>query len=768
MAFFESNFASNLRGLFSFQRLIILSYILLLLIVQGTLNAQSMPDAPPTNTPTTAASPFDNYVLKIHRASKAPVIDGKINDEAWNDAIPINNFIQHYPTDSATARSQVTVRAMYDDNNMYFAFTCFDSTAGNFYFQSLRRDFAADESDGVMIILDPLATGQLGFGFRVSPMGVQGEGFVTSGGNFGMDRTWDNVWFSETHVEKDRWTAEFAIPFRSIRFEGGRKRWRINIARWDWIRNELSTWTRFPINFNAFSLAHTGVLEWDTPPNTAGVNMTIIPSLTGLYNRSNIPSGSDRWNYNIGGDIKYAVTPSLNLDVTVNPDFSNVSVDRQVTNLNRFSIFFPEQRQFFIENSDLFSQFGFSQIRPFFSRKIGLVNDPNNPGSLQPISIPIGARLTGNIDDNWRVGLLSMQTAASEQYNLESQNYTVAAAQRRVFGRSNIGLIFVNRQGNNFNEQGNNFNRTLGADFNLISNDGTWQGKLFYHHNFTPNQKPDNFASAGWLRYSIPGLEVNWNHEYIGSNYSPEVGFVPRTGVWRVQPFVQQVFYPSDRSVVNEHGWGLEQDYYFDNSGQFKSLDRSIFPYYYVTFANTMNVSAWGGNIYTRLTFPFDPTGRGDANNALPVGEYSYWRFGAEASSDRRALFTLSGRTEGGTYYNGSLLGLRGSATYRFQPFGSISINFQHNNIILPQPFTSAQLNLASILLDVTPTRDIFITAFLQYNTQLNNINLNTRVQWRFAPMSDVFLVYTDNYDATMLQLRNRAIALKVSYWLNI
>jgi Domain of unknown function (DUF5916) len=744
------------------------AFALFCLVFLGQSFARAQTSTEPITASIQAASPFDSYVLHIQRTPKAPVIDGKINEEMWMDAPLVQNFVQHYPTDSVRAHSQVTVRAMYDNEYMYFAFTCFDSTAGNFFFRSLRRDYAADESDGVMIILDPLGTGQNGFGFRVSPLGVQSEGFVANGGNFGMDRTWDNIWFSGTHVEKDRWTAEFAIPFRAIRFEGGRKRWRINVARWDWVRNELSTWTRFPINFNAFSLAHTGVLEWDIPPSTSGLNMSIIPSLTGLYNRSFAADGVDKWNYNIGGDIKYAITPSLNLDATINPDFSNVSVDQQVTNLNRFSIFFPEQRQFFIENSDLFSQFGFSQIRPFFSRKIGLVNDPTNSGALAPIAIPVGARLTGNLDDNWRVGLLSMQTAASERFNLETQNYTVAAAQRRVFGRSNIGMIFVNRQGRNFNEQGNDFNRTLGADFNLLSNDGTWQGKLFYHQNFTPNQKADQFASAGWLRYSVPGLEVNWNHEYIGSNYSPEVGFVPRRGVWRWQPFVQKTFYPEDRTIVNEHGTGIEQSSYFDNSGRFNVLDNESFVYYYVNFTNTMNASVFGGNIYTRLTFPFDPTGRGDKANELPIGEYNYWRLGGDFSTDRRSLFSAFAAVRVGGYFNGTNLNVRGSLAYRFQPFGSITMNFQQDNIVLPQPYRSAQLNLASILLDITPTRDIFITAFVQYNTQLNNLNLNTRVQWRFAPMSDVFLVYTDNYDATMLQIRNRAIALKVTYWLNI
>lgn len=708
------------------------------------------------------AAVFDNYVLRITPASQSITIDGKPTEEAWKKASYINNFFQHYPTDSLAARSQVEVRALYDSEYMYFAITCLDSTAGKYFFQSLRRDFSADESDGVMIILDPLGTGQNGFGFRVSPVGVQSEGFVSNGGNFGMDRSWDNVWFSEVHTESDRWTAEIAVPFRAIRFEGGRKRWRMNVARWDWGRNELSTWTRFPINFNAFSLAHTGVLEWDTPPQAGGLNMSIIPSVVGIVSHNYESENTPNFRWNIGGDVKWALTPSLNLDLTVFPDFSNVNVDRQVTNLQRFSLFFPEQRQFFIENSDLFSQFGFSQIRPFFSRQIGLSDG-------QSVAIPVGARLSGNIDDNWRVGLMTIQTATNNDLSLATQNYSVAAIQRRLFGRSNIGLIFVNRQGENFNkETGNNFNRVLGMDFNLLSNDGVWSGKLFYHQNIAPISKPDQFASAGWLQYNVPGLNINWNHEYIGSNYKPEVGFVPRTGVWRAQPSFNQTFYPADRSVVNEHGWGIEGNWYFDNSGRFVPLDRSLFGYYYVSFANTVNISAFGGEIFTKLTSPFDASGKGDNEKALPIGDYHYYRYGVDFSSDRRAPFTAYTGIETGEYFNGLNTRLSGSVAYRFQPLGSLTLNFQRNYITLPKPYNSNELTLMSMQVEFTPTREVFFTTFVQYNTQINNVNLNARMQWRFAPMSDVFLVYTDNYDATFWKIRNRGLALKITYWLNV
>jgi hypothetical protein len=308
----------------------------------------------------------------------------------------------------------------------------------------------------------------------------------------------------------------------------------------------------------------------------------------------------------------------------------------------------------------------------------------------------------------------------------------------------------------------------LGMDFNLLSNDGVWSGKLFYHQNFTPIAKPDQFASAGWLQYNVPGLNINWNHEYIGSNYNPEVGFVPRTGVWRVQPNVNQVFYPTDRSLINEHGWGIEGDWYFDNSGRFVPLDRSLFAYYYVSFANTVNASVFAGEIFTKLTFPFDASGMGDDARALPLDDYHYYQYGVDFSSDRRSPLTVNAGVRTGSYYNGTNLRYSGSVGYRFQPFGSIRFNLQQDRITLPQPYHSAEFTLMSMQLEYTPTREVFFTTFVQYNTQINNVNLNARMQWRFAPMSDVFLVYTDNYDATFWKIRNRGIALKITYWLNV
>lgn len=753
---------------------------------------------------------YDDYVMKIKRAHSSLIIDGKIDEESWKQAEPVRNFYQHYPLDSIAGRSQMEVRATYDDRYLYFSFVCLEPQKAEYLMQSLRRDFDPANTDGILVIIDPLGTKNTGFGFGISPAGVQREGAISFGGLMGLDQSWDNIWITEVSKLPNGWSAEVAIPFNTLRFENNRKQWRINFARWNWSVNELVTWTRFPQNFRATSLAHTGILEWDESPAGSGVNLSVVPSVVGSITRDYTKNNPTTFNHNLGTDIKYGVTSSLNLDITINPDFSNVNADRQITNLERFSIFFPEQRQFFIENSDVFSSFGFSSIRPFFSRKIGLLG-----GSL--ISIPVGARLSGNVNQDLRIGLMTIQTARTDTTNgktiiVEPQNYTVAAAQYRVLDRSNFGVIFANRQGNNFGHKpsdhpeynennfsqndGNNFNRTLGFDFNYGSSDGLWNGKIFYHHNFTPQSKPGQFATATWLSYGTPGFNFNWNHEYIGENYNPEIGFVRRTGVFRLQPNVEFRLFPQDRSVVNMYGFGSEFDMYMRstaidrifhsedgsyNPPQDRStlLDRSTFAWFFMEFSNTSNFNIWGGQIFTKLMDPWDVTGLDET--PLPAGDYNFWRIGAEYSSDKRNAFTLSAGVNGGAYFVGNSTRLYTNVNYRFQPFGSINVSVQQDYLTLPleyqgKPLRSANFTLIATQLDITPTRNIFFTTFVQYNTQASNVNVNSRLQWRFAPMSDVFLVYTDNYGITPLQeqfmptisIKNRGLALKLTYWLNV
>ncbi len=703
-------------------------------------------------------NPFDAYRLNITRASGDIRIDGIPDESAWDTAKPIADFSGHFPIDSLPAKVKTEVRALYDDKAMYLFITCYDSSAAEYFTASLRRDYSGQESDGITFVIDPIGARNSAFVFGITPAGAQREGLMGGTSAFWgqIDWSWDNKWFAGTKVTPDRWTAEIAIPYSTLRFAPNLKEWRINFWRHSWKNNESSTWTRFPVNFGESSLAHTGILAWDTPPGNQGLNLSVIPYVASTLVKNYQRETPSDYTHGIGGDIKYAVTSSLNLDVTVNPDFSNADVDRQITNLERFSIFFPERRQFFIENSDLFSQFGFSRIRPFFSRQIGLKNG-------RALTIPLGVRLSGNIDEDWRVGLMNMTTSRSTELNAPTQNYTVAALQRRVFKQSNIGAMFVNRQGRDYGGiAGNDYNRVLGMDFNFFSDDNLWRGKLFYHQLFSPNSQPGQFATAGWLGYNTQNLNLNWNHEYIGQNYTPEVGFVPRNDVIRIQPEANYRWWVNGETVVS-HGINLNTDAYFTRS--FELLDMDTYANYEVNFSNTSSTWIWGGRSFTRLYFPFDVTGLGQT--PLPIGNYEFWRYGFGYASDRRKILYFNANADLGSYFVGRNTVLSASVGMRLQPIGTIDVSVEHTSITLPEPYRSADFTLVQAGLNFTPATNLFFTTFFQYNGQAQNVNLNSRLQWRFAPMSDLFVVYTDNYNSNVFGIKNRGIVMKLVYWFN-
>jgi hypothetical protein len=464
----------------------------------------------------------DVRMMHIKKATGEIKLDGKLDEADWQTADVAKDFQQTFPYDSSLAETFTEVMLTYDDHNVYVGAICYDALPGKYVVQSLKRDFSFPVSDGFAVFIDPFDDGVNGFCFSISPLGVQREGSLENGGGFGVTTAWDNRWFSKVTKEEGKWIVEMKIPFKSFRYRGGGTEWGINFSRNDLKRNESSTWSWVQRGQNVANLAYAGKLIWDAPPKKAGGNVSLIPYGIVGVNHDYQTENKTKVPWNLGLDAKVAITSSLNLDLTVRPDFSQVEVDRQITNLSRFSLFYPEQRQFFIENNDLFARFGFSQIRPFFSRRIGLENG-------QPVPILGGFRLSGKAGQNWRIGFMSMQTEGGVPQGEPSQNFTVAAVQRRVFKRSNIGMIFVNKQGfDRFSPQWTDYNRLLGLDFDLYSANGKWQGKAFYHHSFSPNDKAFVGANATWLMYRTGNIEAHWNHEYVNKEYNAEVGFVPR------------------------------------------------------------------------------------------------------------------------------------------------------------------------------------------------------------------------------------------------
>ena len=447
--------------------------------------------------------------LTIKKSDREIFVDGTIDPAEWARHDTIQKFSQQFPVDSIPAMVQTKVLLTYDDKNIYVAAWCYQQEKADYVLQSLKRDFEEETNDYFAFHFDPFNDAVNGFYFAVNPKGTQREGTIQNGSN--VDLVWDHIWFVEVQDQGDHWTLEMAIPFKSIRYKKGLEHWNVNFSRRQLKQNEVSTLAQVPLNFDPWLLTNTRKVKWDKPIEKPARNISIIPYGISSMSKDHEEGTPFEAKFNAGGDAKIVLTPSLNLDLTVNPDFSQVEVDRQVTNLSRFELFFPEQRTFFIENSDLFARFGFRQIRPFFSRRIGLVD-----GKVIPIIG--GARLSGKATKKLRVGLMSIQTAdySDEDTTINSQNYTVAAFQQQVFARSNIGMIFVNRQ--EFSQgsfSANNYNRVVGLDYDIYSADNKWRGKLFYHKSFSPNNPKFTDAHASWVMRDTRRWFMMWNHEYV-------------------------------------------------------------------------------------------------------------------------------------------------------------------------------------------------------------------------------------------------------------
>ncbi|MGZ5281971.1 MAG: DUF5916 domain-containing protein [Bacteroidia bacterium] len=685
-------------------------------------------------------------------------IDGLLDEDIWQKTPETGSFYQNFPEDTSSAWSQTKVQLTFNDQYLYIAAVCYESVHSKYIIPSLKRDFNYQRSDAFAVYLDPANDRSNGFNFTVNPLGVQREGLITNGGIQGVTTNWDNKWFSAIKTYDDKWVVEIAIPFKTLRYNPEVREWGLNFSRQDLKMNESSTWAPVNRNFNVSSLGFAGKLVWQQLPPPAGKNFSFIPYIRANYSDQNKPIYEQSKTMSAGGDIKVGVTSSLNLDVTINPDFSEAEADQQVIVLDRFSIFFPERRYFFLENSDLFASFGFSQIRPFNSRNIGLYR-----GRVVPVLA--GARLSGKLNKNWRIGVMSVQTMADDELKLLSQNYSVSAVQRQVGKASNLGAIFVNRQAWDNGLSPNKFNRMAGLDYNFANPKNTWRGRVFYHHSFDPTKKINPFAHASWLMHIKRKYEFHWNHEYVGKGYNAEVGFVPRHAYWRLEPSVNYYMYPKN-TVINRMGPLLYLSLYTKADNITTVTDNYWRAGYRFEFQNTSTLSFYNDNYFVRLMFPFDVSGIGQKKH--PMGTYNFSQVRANYTSDYRKLFYYDSYLQYGSYYTGSSFVYGGSLSYRWQPYLNFSLSAYRNEIYLPEPYKNAYHTLIGPRVDVSFSRSLFFNTWVQYNAQFKYVNMNSRLQWRFKPMSDLFIVYNRNWESTGMEGLNQAIIVKLNWWLNL
>jgi hypothetical protein len=703
---------------------------------------------------------------------KEPItLDGELNEEIWKDSEGWNgDFMQYFPSDTSLSSYPSRVKVAFDDTNLYLAAIMENKGPRKYVSTSLRRDFRGEQNDGISFVFDTFNDGTNAFQFGVNPYGVQREALLANGGSRSDDLNlaWDNKWFSEAKIMENHWQVEVIIPLSTLRFNDGAQNWNVNFYRIDSDSGERSTWAPIPRNIPIITTAFLRKMIFEEPLKKKGANISLIPYVAGRTSRNFLSNTNESLTPAIGGDAKIGIGPAMNLDLTFNPDFSQVEVDQQVTNLDRFEIFFPERRQFFLENGDLFDSFGQPRSRPFFSRRIGVDIDSATGQNVQS-RIIYGARLSGKLNENWRIGAMNMQTATDDAAGIVGKNFSVLALQKKVFARSNIGLIYVNKESLALDEYQQVFdptayNRLLGIDYNLNSANGKWTGKIFYHRTFESAEVEKPYSFNAYLLYT----DLHWNWSFsiqdVGKSFNPEVGFVPRSDFKRINPDLSYSFYPKSK-YINRHGPKIELEGFWNET--LGTTDRDINLGYILRFNSLAQLEITQRNRYVYLFNDFDPTRSG--GQPLAAGtDYSYRNLLVEFRSNPRKKVNVGMQGEFGEYFTGSIQRLTTETGVRLGYLANISMNFNYARIQLPKPQRNADLVLIGPRIDLTLTKDLFWTTFVQYNSQIDNLNINSRVQWRYAPASDFFLVYTDNYFPGDFLPKQRSLVFKLNYWLNL
>jgi hypothetical protein len=696
-------------------------------------------------------------------------IDGVLDEVAWEKAESANNFQQYFPSDSILAAQQTDIKILYNETTLYVGITVY--TSGNDYvIPSLQRDFRAGGNDNISVMFDTFNDGTNAFLFGSNPYGVRREALISGGGSNlnGFTTSWDVKWRGESKIYDGYYISEWAIPLTSFKFKEGETKWRMNTYRFDTQANETSTWIEIPQNQLIFNLAFMGDMVFEKPLGKSRTPIALIPYVNTI-SAKDFETNENLNTLSVGGDAKISIGNSLNLDLTINPDFSTVEVDNFITNLTRFEVALPERRQFFVDNNDLFASFGNRRdANPFFSRRIGIAQDID--GESVENGIIGGIRLSGKLNEDWRLGLLSLQTEEDISNEIVSNNNTVFALQKKLFSRSNLSFLFVNREtfkDYDFVEEENKYNRVVGLDYNLASADNTWVGKFYFHKSFANNIGDDDSSTGMDLRYNSRKINFGLRGNYIGNDFRSDLGFIRRTDIIAARPFMEYNFWPK-KGKLNTHGFRFSPNFIWRPTLDYQNTDYTIFSSWSAQFKKQQEISLRMFNRFTFLTDSFDPTGTDGALELPGDAGYYYTAFELQFQSDRRKVFSYSLEPQYGDFYNGTRFSLEGDMSLRIQPKIFLSLDLNYDKITLPDPYPSADLWLISPRVNITFNKSIFWSTLIQYSNQRDNLGFNSRIQWRFAPLSDLFIVYNDNYFVNTFMPRSRSINLKFTYWLNI
>ena len=698
--------------------------------------------------------------MTAYRLDTAPRLDGFVDHE-WMRMEPATDYVQQLPDEGQPATERTEVRVGYTEDTLYIAVICFDSQPGSIVSTQGRRDGLLDETDSFEMLLDTFNDDQNGYIFATTPSGIEydaqivhggqsratgapvraggagasGFGGAQRGGASAFNLNWDGAWRVRTQVTTRGWEAEFAIPFRTIRYASGPNQvWGINFKRNIRRKNEQVFWAPVSRGFQFHRVSLAGELH-DLDVRFRR-NLQIIPFVIGGFQQdfSQGPARNQATR-DIGVDLKYTLTSSLTLDVSANTDFSQVEVDEEQINLTRFDLFFPEKRLFFLENAGYFNVGTPREVELFFSRRIGI--DPSG------VEIPIlgGVRVSGK-HQGYNVGFLNMQTEAVRGV-APTNNFTVARLSREFGARSSIGVLAINKSatsGDTGSIFSNTFNRTLGVDANL----GLGEHLTFFNYlakTQTPDRQGRDHAASSEVRYDSDLLDWQVGYTEVGEDFNPEVGFVRRVGYRK--PSYGLFFSPRPknsrliRRFWPHHSW--RGFYRFDGKAEslFRHNDFRVF------FQNGSSVGLAYNQNLEQLFEPFEIS----SGVILPVGTYRFNNWVLTLESDESARLFARANYSQGQFYSGHIKTLDLRTGIRSTDKFLLSTSYIRNDVTLPVGDFTTHLAILQFNYSFTPKN--YIQSLIQYNSAINQIGTNIRFALLRTSNTGLFVVYTSRFDTT-------------------
>jgi len=699
--------------------------------------------------PETAPRPAARAV----RTSRPVVIDGRLDETEWQLAEPLTDFVQQLPQTGHLAKFRTVVRVLYDADNIYIGAINYDPEPRKAITVGLQHDFESGNSDVFGLTIDTFHDRRNSFLFLVNPHGAVRDEQTYNDSRTIVD-AWEGIIHVRTSFNDASWIAEIAIPTRTLRFDAakGTQTWGLNFLRRVRRTNESSYWSPLDRQYRVHRMSKAGTLT-DLEGLHQGRNLQLKPYALGATSSgAQVPSSSLGPHYDAGMDLKYGVTPSLTLDLTYNTDFSQVEVDQEQVNLTRFSLFFPERREFFIENSGSFT-FGDVQERNyrmgtslrdftlFNSRQIGLTSDG------RPLPIVGGGRLSGRVA-GWELGLLDMQT--DRALGIPAENFAVARLRRNVFGNSDVGFIVLDRHAT---DSAGLYNRSYGADANirLLRN-------MVINSYVAASEANGTAADGDAARVSVAYRSAFWNTsamwKRVSDTFSPGIGFVRRSAMVQEYGTVGVHIRPTSTRILEVNPY-VEADYISGLTGSLET--RTVTAGTEVSFQPDGQLSLEYNDQFDRLDAPFDIF----TGVTIPAGGYAYREASVRYQSGQARALSANVGVSGGEFYDGTRRTYSGGLTWRPRYDLSVEGSYQRNDVNLP--WGDFLADVAGARIRYAKSTRLFGSAFVQYNTQSKSFVTNARVNFRYAPLSDVFLVYTERRNRETHVRNERSVALKIT-----